>query len=161
MADDPIDRLRRRVDAPPRFTRTKLIQREELLSAPEHDDTKHGVAPPAPMSAPMPRRINSPPPFSRPPPPSTPTTQLERELVRLRADVAALLADAAEAERRRGVTIPKEPGWVEPPWWRTARGMATVLGALFTGLAALGVGGWFASRPTAPPSPPAPAWCRW
>jgi hypothetical protein len=105
---------------------------------PQHLDTLKGMGP----------RKDSPPPFSRPPPVSEPTTALEREVVRLRAEMASLV-DAREKAAKA------VPAWVEPPWWRTTGGMVKVLGALFAGLASLGVGGWLASRPEEKPKAPA------
>lgn len=123
-------------------------QAPELDSVPVHERTVPGVAPPNLATFKnFPPRKDSPPPISRPPPDSTPTTPTERDLARLRAEVAQLL------EERQRVTQAL-PAYIEPAWWRTSGGMVRVLGALFAGLATLGVGAWMSSKAEEKPAPP-------
>lgn len=136
MADD---RREARTVPPPPDARRRPVPRpdhraELPRAAPVHEDTRPGS--PAPPPSDGGKRSYSPPPWASP------------------GERAATDA-MAESRRERVVEpAPAQPAkpWVEPPWWHTPGGMVRVLGAVFAGLATLGVGGWIAAKvPTAKP----------
>lgn len=129
-----------------RDSRTELEELKQLpkVKAVREDTVTDGVLGPAPGTVAPEKRSYSPPSFASP----AEMAAIERDALSEGARVVKPAENRPEPRKRQDT-----PAWIEPPWWRTTGGTVRVLGALFTGLAAIGAGSWFATRPEEKPQP--------